>query len=161
MSRDRESRRISTLIFYGTVLLLGWMAYRIVEPFLVPIGWAVVLAIGIHPIQAQVRPRLGPTRTALLLTALVVLLLVLPVAFAGTALLGEGQQAVNDIRSQLQDEGGAAAWLHSGWAWLRGRLPFLPEEQERSPGHGQPGTWPSWPRGRAGSSRGRRPAFAS
>lgn len=130
MSRDRESRRISTLIFYGTVLLLAWLGYRIVEPFLVPIGWAVVLAIGLHPTQGLLRPRLGRTRTALLLTALVVLLLVLPVAFAGTALLAEGQQAVNDIRSQLEDEGGAAASLHAGWAWLRGRLPFLPDEQE-------------------------------
>lgn len=130
MSRDRESRRISTLIFYGTVLLLAWLAYRIVEPFLVQIGWAVVLAICLHPIQTRLRPRLGPTRTALLLTALVVVLLVMPVAFAGTALLGEGQQAVNDVRSQLQDEGGAAAWLHTGWQWLQGKLPFLPPEEE-------------------------------
>ena len=130
MSRDRESRRISTLIFYGTVLLLAWLAYRIVEPFLVQIGWAVVLAICLDPIQTRLRPRLGPTRTALLLTALVVVLLVMPVAFAGTALLGEGQQAVNDVRSQLEDEGGAAAWLHTGWQWLQGKLPFLPPEQE-------------------------------
>jgi predicted PurR-regulated permease PerM len=130
MSRDRESRRISTLIFYGTVLLLAWLAYRIVEPFLASIGWAVVLAIGLDPVQARLRPRLGPTRTALFVTVLVVVLLVLPVAFAGTALVGEGQQAVNDIQSQLQDQGGAAAGLHAGWAWLRTKLPFLPDEQE-------------------------------
>jgi predicted PurR-regulated permease PerM len=130
MSRNRESRRISFLIFYGTVILLGWLAYRIVEPFLVQIGWAVVLAICLDPIQSRLRPRLGPTRTALLLTALVVVLLVLPVAFAGAALAGEGQQAVTDIRTQLQDEGGAAAWLHTGWEWLRARLPFLPPEDE-------------------------------
>ena len=134
MSRDRESRRISTLIFYGTVLLLAWLAYRIVEPFLVQIGWAVVLAICLDPIQARLRPRLGPTRTALLLTALVVVLLVLPVAFAGTALVGEGQQAVSDIRSQLEDEGGAAAWLHTGWEWLRGSCPSCPTSRKRSPG---------------------------
>lgn len=130
MSRDPEDRRISSLIFYGTVLLLAWLAYRIVEPFLVQIGWAVVLAICLDPVQTRLRPRLGPTRTALLLTTLVVVLLVLPVAFAGTALVGEGQQAVNDVRAQLEDEGGAAAWLHTGWEWLRGKLPFLPPEQE-------------------------------
>ena len=90
MSRDRESRRISTLIFYGTVLLLAWLAYRIVEPFLVQIGWAVVLAICLDPIQTRLRPRLGPTRTALLLTALVVVLLVLPGGLRGHRPRGRG-----------------------------------------------------------------------
>jgi len=130
LSRGRESRRISFLLFYGTVLLLGWLAYRIVEPFLVQIGWAVVLAICLEPFQSLLRPRLGPTRTALVLTALVLVLLVLPVAFAGVALLGEGEQAVSDLRLQLEDKGGAAAWLHTGWEWVRGRFPFLPTEQE-------------------------------
>jgi predicted PurR-regulated permease PerM len=130
MARERERRRISILIFYGTVFLLGYLAYRIVEPFLVEIGWAVVLTICLDPIQARLRPRLGPTRTAFVLTVLVLVLLVLPVAFAGSALLNEGQQVANDLRSQLEDKGGAGAWLHAGWEWVRAKLPFLPPEQE-------------------------------
>jgi predicted PurR-regulated permease PerM len=130
MTRDRESRRISFLLFYGTVLLLAYLAYRMVEPFLAPIGWAVVLAISLEPFQERLRPRLGSTRAAFFLTVLVLLLLVLPIVFAGSALLSEGQQLVTSLKSQLEDRGGAAVWLHAAWEWARARLPFLPTEQE-------------------------------
>jgi len=130
MKRERESRRISVLLFYGTVILLAWLAYRIVEPFLIQIGWAVVLAICLTPIQDRLRPRLGPTRTAVLLVLLVVVLLVLPLAFAGTALLTQGQQVVSNLEAQLADRGGAGAWLHQAWAWARAKLPMLPPEDE-------------------------------
>ena len=128
MTLEHESRRISTLLFYGALILLAWLAYRIVEPFLVEIGWAVVLTICLDPLQARLRPRLGPTRTALLLTFLVLVLFVLPVLFAGFALVSEGQGVVEQLRAELTDKGGAAAWLHTAWEWLRVRLPWLPPE---------------------------------
>ncbi len=130
MTREREIRRIAILLFYGTVVLLAWLAYRIVEPFLVEIGWAIVFTICLQPLQARLRPRLGPTRTALVLTLLVLVLFVLPVVFATSALLSEGQGVVVTLRADLSDRGGAAAWLHRGWEWVRGRLPWLPPEDE-------------------------------
>ena len=130
MTRDRHARRITFLVFYGSLLLLGYLAYRIVEPFLVQIAWAVVLAIGLDPVQQRLRPRLGTTRTALLLTFLVLVLLVLPVAFAGTALLGEGQQIVTNVRAQLENRGGAAVWLQNAWDWARGKVTMLPTKEE-------------------------------
>ena len=130
MTLERESRRISMLLFYGALLLLGWLAYRIVEPFLVEIGWALVLAICLDPLQARLRPRLGPTRTALLLTFLVLVLFVLPVLFAGFALVSEGQGVVTQLRAELSDKGGTAAWLHTAWEWVRARVPWLPPEDE-------------------------------
>jgi predicted PurR-regulated permease PerM len=130
MTRERESRRIAFLLFYGTVLLLAWLAYRIVEPFLAQIGWAIVLAICLQPLQGRLRPRLGRTRTAIVLTLLVLVLFVLPVAFAGSALMSEGQQVVADLRAELSNKGGAASFLHSGWEWFRSRLPWLPSEDE-------------------------------
>ena len=68
MARKSKTESVSRLVFYGTVLLIGWLAYRIVQPFLVEIAWAVVLAICLDPVRMRVQPRLGPTRTALLLT---------------------------------------------------------------------------------------------
>jgi predicted PurR-regulated permease PerM len=130
MARERESRRISFLLFYGTLLLLGYLAYQMVQPFLVQIGWAVVLAICLDPLQSLLRPRLGPTRSALVLTVLVLVLLVLPILFAGSALLNEGGEVVANLKAQLQDRGGAAAWLHAGWEWARSKLPMLPTEEE-------------------------------
>jgi predicted PurR-regulated permease PerM len=130
MTRDHHSRRITFLVFYGSLVLLAYLGYRIVEPFLVQIGWALVLAICLDPVQQRLRPRLGATRTALLLTALVLVLLVVPVVFAGLALLGEGQQVVTNVREQLENKGGAAAWLHTAWDWARDKVPMLPPEEE-------------------------------
>ena len=130
MPRKTEAERVSQLVFYGTVLLIAWLAYRIVQPFLVEIGWAVVLAICLDPIRVRLLPRLGPTRTALLLTLAVVVLLVIPVVFVGTAVVREGRPAVAYLDAQLRSEGGAAEWFHQGWEWARSQAPFLPTEQE-------------------------------
>jgi predicted PurR-regulated permease PerM len=130
MPRERETERIAVLMFYGTVLLVAYLAYRIVEPFLAPIGWAIVLAICLEPLQVRMRPRFGPTRTALALTLLTLVLLALPLAFAGTALLNEGQQVVTSLKGELESKGGPSALLHTGWGWLRGKAPFLPSEDE-------------------------------
>ncbi len=130
MTRERESRRIASLLFYGTVILLAWLTYRIVEPFLVEIGWAIVFTICLQPLQHRLRPRLGPTRTALFLTVLVLVLFILPVLFAGSALLNEGQGLVTTLRNELANKGGAAAWLYTAWDWIRSKLPWLPPDDE-------------------------------
>lgn len=130
MSRTPEAERISQLFFYGSLLLIGYLAYRMLQPFLVAIGWAVVLAIVLAPARALLVPRLGPTRSALVLTVLVVALLVVPVVFVGTALVKQAGPAVAYLEGQLQNRGGPGGWLHEGWQWLQARLTFLPPEQE-------------------------------
>jgi predicted PurR-regulated permease PerM len=130
MSHKAEAERVSQLVFYGTVLLICWLAYRIVQPFLVEIGWAVVLAICLDPVRVRLLPRLGPTRTAVALVVASVVLLVIPVVFVGTAVIAQGKPAVAYLNDQLQGGGGAADWFHQGWEWARARAPFLPTEQE-------------------------------
>jgi predicted PurR-regulated permease PerM len=130
MSRQAEAERVSQLVFYATVLLIGWLAFRIVRPFLVEIAWAVVLAIVLDPVRVRLLPRLGPTRTAVVLTLAVVVLLVIPVAFVGTTLVREGAPAVSYVEEQLRTEGAAASWFHRAWDWARARVPLLPTEDE-------------------------------
>jgi predicted PurR-regulated permease PerM len=130
MTRKTEAERVSQLVFYGTVFLIAWLAWRIVQPFLVEIAWAVVLAICLDPLRVRLLPRLGPTRTALSLTLAVVVLLVIPVVFVGTAVVAEGGPAVRYLEDHLRSQGGAADWFHQGWEWARARAPFLPTEQE-------------------------------
>jgi len=130
MSHTTEAQRVSQLVFYGTVLLICWLAYRIVQPFLVEIGWAVVLAICLDPMRVRLLPRLGPTRTALVLTLAAVVLLVIPVVFVGTAVIAQGGPAVSYVQDQLQSQGGAASWFHQAWEWARQRATFLPPEEE-------------------------------
>jgi len=130
MTRRPEAERFSQIIFYGTVLLIGYLAWRIVQPFLVEIGWAVVLAICLEPLRVRVQPRLGRTRTAALLTVLVLVLIVLPVLFVGGAVVNQAGPAVKYVDAQLRGQGGPAGWLDTGWTWLRARAPFLPTEEE-------------------------------
>jgi predicted PurR-regulated permease PerM len=125
-----EAARVSQAVFYGSLLLIGYLAYQMLRPFLVEIGWAVVLAIVLEPARVRLVGRMGPTRSAGLLTVLVVVLLVIPVAFVGTALVKEGGPAVAYLEGQLENRGGPARFLHDGWDWLQTRVPVLPPEQE-------------------------------
>jgi predicted PurR-regulated permease PerM len=130
MSEEDEAPGLSRAVFFGTLALLGYLAYRIVAPFLSEIAWAVVLAIAIAPLRERLQPRLGRTRAALLLTLLTLVLLVIPFVFAVSILFQQGTQAVSSVEAQLRERGGAAAWLDAGWTWLRVRLTFLPTTDE-------------------------------
>jgi predicted PurR-regulated permease PerM len=130
MRHRLEAERFSQILFYVTVLLIGYLAWRIVRPFLGEIGWAMVLAVCLEPVRARVAPRLGRTRTAVVLSLLVVLLIVVPVAFIGATLVNEGSGAVDYVGQQLRNQGGAGASFHAAWGWLRARASFLPTEQE-------------------------------
>src|SRR5512147_79452 len=111
MTRRPEAERLSELAFYGTVLLIGWMAWRIVQPFLAEIGWAVVLAICVNPARLWLERRLGRTRTALVLTLGVLLLIVIPVVFIAISVVGEGGSAVSYVETQLRNGGGPAGFF--------------------------------------------------
>jgi len=76
MSRKTEAERVSQLVFYGTVLLIVWLAFRIVRPFLVEIGWAVVLAICLDPIRVRLLPGWTDAHRLVLTLAVVVLLVI-------------------------------------------------------------------------------------
>jgi predicted PurR-regulated permease PerM len=130
MPRRLEAERFSQIVFYATVLLVGYLAWRIVQPFVGEIGWAVVLAICLEPVRKWLQPRLGRNRTALLLTVLVLLLIVVPVAFVAATLVREGGPAVAYVEQQLRGQGGPAGWFHSAWEWARAHATFLPDEQE-------------------------------
>ncbi len=118
------------MAFFASVLLILWLAYRIVEPFLVEIGWAAVLAICLDPVRVLLRRTFSPTRTALVLILMVVVLLVIPVIVVGGMVLTEGATAVSYVDAELRSKGGSSAWLHQGWQWLREKAPVLPPEDE-------------------------------
>ncbi len=130
MPENLQPPSSSRIVFYGALGLVLWLGYRVVEPFLVEIGWALVLAICLDPVRKRLEGRLGPTRTALVLTLLVIVLLVVPVIFVGTTVIVEGSTAASYLGAQLRDGSGPSVWLHQGWQWLRDRIPGLPSEAE-------------------------------
>src|SRR5688572_13798022 len=118
MNQTSDAQRVTSLAFYGTVVLVAVLAYRIVEPFLVEIGWAVVLAICLAPVQQRVARRLGPTRSAGVLTLLVLLLMTLPLALLARLVVRESGQVVGYVQARLADRGGPMGLFHVVWDWL-------------------------------------------
>jgi predicted PurR-regulated permease PerM len=125
----REREQLTQVVFYGTVLLIAWLMWKIVEPFLIELGWAAVLAICLDPVRGRLEPRLGKTRGAIVLVLGVLLLLVVPLVFLGYTLADEGATSVDYVQQMLEDQGGPAALFHRAWDWARSRVPALPEEQ--------------------------------
>jgi predicted PurR-regulated permease PerM len=130
MSSSSEAQRITNLVFYGVVVLVAVLAYKIVQPFLMEIGWAAVLAICLTPLQERLARRLGATRSAAVLTLVVLLVLVVPVFLVAQLLVRQGSEGVGYVQAQIADRGGPMGLVHVAWQWLHVRLPFLPDERE-------------------------------
>jgi predicted PurR-regulated permease PerM len=54
------SDRLTNVLSYGALLLLGYVVYLIFEPFLVPLTWSAVLAIFFYPVHERLAKRLKP-----------------------------------------------------------------------------------------------------
>lgn len=130
MNQASDAQRVTTMFFYGVAVLIAVLAYRIVQPFLAEIGWAVVLAICLGSVRERLSRRIGPTRSAALLTLAVLLVLVVPLLLVGVVVLREGAQVVEYVKGHLADNGGPMGLFHVAWNWLHQRLPWLPTEQE-------------------------------
>ena len=53
------SDRLTTVLSYGTLLLLGYLVFLIVAPFLVPLAWSAVLAIFFYPVYQWLQKRMS------------------------------------------------------------------------------------------------------
>jgi predicted PurR-regulated permease PerM len=123
---DRFASRVFNL---AVVAALGYLLFRIVEPFLGPIFWAVLLALILFPLNQHLRRRLRGRKSlaAVILTLGVTLGIVLPAAAVAVAFARQGVELSHDLTAmaekyriaQLQDIlhlpiiGNAVAWLQS------------------------------------------------
>ena len=120
---DIEKQRLNLLLFYAVVLLTGYLCFRIVEPFGVPLVWAGILSLCVQPLHRRLQRRLRPVPAAVVSTATVAVLLIVPAVFLALALAGE-------ISSGLSGLQGALGTLHqnerilSAWAWVEEHVPM-------------------------------------
>ena len=116
MTTQTERQRIADLLFYAAVLLLAYLAYRLVEPFLVPLCWAAVFAVCFYPMHARFEKRWGPTKAAGLSTAIVTLVLIVPALLIATAFFQEAATAVTDLVDAM--ESGRFSRLERAGRWI-------------------------------------------
>ncbi|MDJ0848933.1 MAG: AI-2E family transporter [Myxococcota bacterium] len=94
------SRVVEATIRVGLLLaLLAW-CFDILRPFIVPIAWAVIIAVAVHPAYARLRSLMGgrARSAAALLTSVGLLLLVVPTAMLGGSLVEGGQTLAEALR---------------------------------------------------------------
>ena len=94
-----ERDRFVLVLFYGVLLLAGYLAFRVVAPFLAPLGWAAVFAMVLNPVQARLQPRVGTARAATLTTLLAALIAVGPAITVLTLLTTEVTSVVQRVQS--------------------------------------------------------------
>src|SRR5262249_40595660 len=72
------SSRLTTVLSYGAILLLGYLVFLIAAPFFVPLAWSAVLAIFFYPVHERILSKMRPTWAAMTSTVGVTLLLIVP-----------------------------------------------------------------------------------
>jgi predicted PurR-regulated permease PerM len=122
----QPSRSVSFIFFFLFLGLMTFEAGRLFWPFIGAIGSAIVLAVVFRPMYdalARKFPRVWPTFRALLLTALVVFLFVLPVALLIWSAVAEAGTLYPIIAQKWSK---AVAWIHGSpmrnLPWLK-KLP--------------------------------------
>jgi predicted PurR-regulated permease PerM len=121
MRNTTTSDRLTTVLSYGALLLLGYLVLEIISPFLVPLAWSAVLAIFFFPLYANLRSKHSPTLAALISTLAVTVLLIVPVLLV---LLYATREAI-DASAKIQGmvAGGASLAPSDAMAWIRAHLP--------------------------------------
>jgi predicted PurR-regulated permease PerM len=115
------SDRLTTVLSYGALLLIGYVVYQIVEPFLEPLVWSAVLAIFFFPFHEHLKNRMGPNRAALVSTLGVTLLLIAPSLVVLVYTTRQAIDAASAVQSAVLDTQRALP-AHTV-EWVRHHLP--------------------------------------
>ena len=119
MHESAGRERVVNVLFYGAVLLLGWLVFRIFQPFLVPLGWATVFVVVFHPWHMRLENRWGKTRAAAFSTVAVTLILVVPALLLMSTFISEGIDAARRIQQAFA--AGEMPWANRAWEWIQQR----------------------------------------
>ena len=96
------------MLFYVALAIFLYFVFLMVQPFLVPLGWAAVLVIVFHPVHARLRAALRPVSRRGLSTAAVAIIVVVPLLIVMTAFVREAVQATGDVQRAIAE--GRLAW---------------------------------------------------
>lgn len=99
------SDRLTTVLSYGAILLLGYLVFLIAEPFLEPLAWSAVLAIFFYPVHVKILRKMNPTWAAMTSTLSVTVLLIVPAIFVLVLTAREALEATARLQSALAVHG--------------------------------------------------------
>jgi predicted PurR-regulated permease PerM len=114
-------KRLGDVLFYGIVILLIYLVYLVLAPFLAPLAWAGVLVVVAYPVYEWLARRCGATTAALLSTLGVTLVLIVPTLLVMVSFVRQGLYAAQSI--QLQVSSGHWQWVNDLSALIQSRFP--------------------------------------
>ena len=115
--------RILAALLVAVSVLVGWLCWRMVEPFIPALTWAVVLAVIAHPVHERILARLAwPGVAAALAVVVVTLVIALPTALLAREVAAEAATGVDALQRLLDGERwkrviGEVRWLAPIQAW--------------------------------------------
>ncbi len=115
------SDRLTTVLSYGALLLLGYLVFQIVEPFVQPLMWSAVFAIFFYPIYARLLRKMRPTWAAVVCTVGVTAVLIVPVLLVMVYAAREAVVASTQVQAAI-NSGSAGVPAHLV-DWVRQRMP--------------------------------------
>ncbi|MBI4850150.1 MAG: AI-2E family transporter [Nitrospirae bacterium] len=97
-----QAERLSTVIYFGIVLLLFYLFYKILNPFMITIAWAMVLSITFYPLYKLVLKYIKRQWAASLITLIVILITIFgPFSYIISALAGE----ITGVYRSIEEKG--------------------------------------------------------
>lgn len=119
------SSRLTTVLSYGAIVLLGYLVFVIVGPFFAPLAWSAVLAIFFYPLHVHVLRRMTPTKAALTSTVAVTVWLIVPAIIVLVLTTREAVEATAKLQKALavHGQGPNEGLILRGEEWLRMKLP--------------------------------------
>jgi len=108
--------RFSNVLFYGVVLCLAYLVFRVFQPFLSPLAWAVILGVIFYSLNERFERKWGRTQSAVLITLGVTVILIVPVLLLSALFVREGIAAARNIQTTMAS--GGYGWFNRAWDWL-------------------------------------------
>jgi predicted PurR-regulated permease PerM len=118
MPDQRARERSTALLFYGCIILLGYLIYLVFKPFLTPLAWAGIFAAFFYPSYKRLERRFGKSQAASIGTAAVALIIVVPFVLIVWAFVQEATQTINSIDLASGSSRGFER-IQRGWSWLQ------------------------------------------
>ncbi len=118
---DSSREKFAQLIFYVVIVLIGYLTYLVISPFLAPLAWATVFAVMFYRVHLELSPRIGSSQAALAATLMTAVLIVAPGVVLVSVVAREAPQ-VMDYLQQISLT--APHQIDRAWEVVRRRSPM-------------------------------------
>lgn len=98
-NQKSSSQQIDVAIRIGLIALLAFWSLYIAAPFIVPVIWGIIIAVGSYPLHRLLQSKLGLSNilSATLYTLLLLALLITPTVILSGALINEAQSLTTKV----------------------------------------------------------------